>query len=140
MKSSKFGRLGTFFEVQLPKICSTLWRANGLEVKILKADGVGTFLEVQIAFKREDFDTLPRTWQAQEFVTVANPMVDSNRVRNDALRVASEGVSCFVMSMFEVSDAESVEGLHSTCQVHVTEVILCLDHFARRLLDFVRLG
>ena len=39
---------------------------------------------------------------------------DLKRLRNDAFRVAGV-ISCFVMSMFEASDAESVEGLQISC-------------------------
>ena len=40
-------------------------------------------------------------------------VVDLKRIRNDAFRVAGAVISRFVMSMFEASDAESVEGLHN---------------------------
>ena len=43
---------------------------------------------------------------------------------------------CGVMSIFEASDAESVKG----CKFHVTKVLLCSDHFAWQLQDFVCLG
>ena len=42
------------------------------------------------------------------------------RLRNDAFRVAGAMISCFVMSMFEASDAESVEGLQISCHESVT--------------------
>ena len=60
------------------------------------------------------------------------------RVRDDALRVAGAGISCFVKSMFEASDAESVEGLQ-----FVTEALLYKHHFGRQLpsiQDFRCLG
>ena len=47
-------------------------------------------------------------------------VVDLKRLRNDAFRVAGEGISCFAMSMFEASDAESVEGLQISCHGNVT--------------------
>ena len=53
------------------------------------------------------------------------------------VRVAGARISCSVMSMFEASDAESVEGL---CKFHVTEVLLSSDHFAWQLQEFVCLG
>ena len=83
---------------------------------------------------------MQNTWQAQEFVRVAKTLagvVDLKRLRNDAFRVAGAMISGFVMSMFEVSDAESVEGLQI---FHVTGVLLCSDHFAWQLQDFVCLG
>ena len=51
---------------------------------------------------------MQNTWQAQEFVRVAKTLagvVDLTR---------------FVMSMFEASDAESVEGLQISCHGSVT--------------------
>ena len=43
-----------------------------------------------------------------------------NKLRNDAFRVAGARISCFAMSMFEASDAESVEGLQLSCHGSVT--------------------
>ena len=46
-------------------------------------------------------------------------VVDLKRDRSEAFRVAGARISCFVMSMFEASDAESAEGLqissHGNC-------------------------
>ena len=73
--------------------------------------------------RRRDFDALQNTWQAQEFMRVAKTLacvVDLKRVRNDVFRVAGAGISCSVMSMFEASDAESVEGLQISCYGNVT--------------------
>ena len=73
--------------------------------------------------RRRDFDTLHNTWQAQEFVRVAKTLagvVDFKRVWNDAFRVAGAMISRFVMSMFEASDAEAVEGLQISCHGSVT--------------------
>ena len=47
-------------------------------------------------------------------------VVDLKRVGNDAFRVAGAVISCFVMSMFEGSDAESLEGLQISCHGSVT--------------------
>ena len=71
-------------------------------------------MDAQSALRGREFETLQSTWQAQEFVRVAKTLaglVDLKRLRNDAFRVAGAGISCFVMSMFEASDAQSVEGL-----------------------------
>ena len=73
--------------------------------------------------RHRDFYTLQNTWQAREFVRVAKTLagvVDLKRLRNDGFRVAGAGISCFVMSMFEGSDAESVEGLQISCHGSVT--------------------
>ena len=40
---------------------------------------------------------------------------DLKRLRNDAFRVAGAMISRFVMSTFEASDAETVEGLQISC-------------------------
>ena len=68
-----------------------------------------------------DFGTLQNTWQAQEFVRVKAGAVDFTRVRKDAFRVAGAGMLGFVMSMFEASDAEFVEGLQISCYGKVTQ-------------------
>ena len=84
------------------------------------------FFEVQSVFRVAGgriSDTLQNTWQAQEFVRVAKMLagvVDLKRVWNDTFRVAGEVISRFVMSMFEASDAETVEGLQVSCYGSVT--------------------
>ena len=45
---------------------------------------------------------------------------DLKRLRNNAFRVAGARISCFAMSMFEASDAESAEGLQLSCHGSVT--------------------
>ena len=116
-KSSKTGRLGALLEVELRKICTTPARENDLEVKIVKAPGARDVFGGAKRFspgRRRDFETLQNTWQAQEFVRVAKTLAgvgDLKRVWNDAFRVAGAVISRFVMSMFEASDAETVEGL-----------------------------
>ena len=110
----------------VPKICTPLWRESDLEVKIVKApDARSTFWGSKCISRggRNDFDTLQNTWQAQEFVRVAKTLagvVDLERVRNDGFRVGGAGISGFVKSMFEASDAESVEGLQISCHGSVT--------------------
>ena len=47
-------------------------------------------------------------------------VVDLKRFRNDAFRVAGAMILRFVMSMFEASDAESVERLQISCHGSVT--------------------
>ena len=66
---------------------------------------------------------MQNTWQAQGFVRVAKTLAgvgDLKRVGNDAFRVAGAVISRFVMSMFEASDAETVEGLQISCHGSVT--------------------
>ena len=63
-------------------------------------------------------------------------VVDCKRGRHDPFRVAGAGISCSVMSLFEASDAESVEGLQISC----TEMLLCRDHVAWQLQGLVCLG
>ena len=87
---------------------------------------LGTFFDLQFFFsrgRRRDLDALRNTWPAQEFVRVSKTLagvVDLKRLRNDAFRVAGAGISCFVMSMFEDQNAESVEGLQISCHGSVT--------------------
>ena len=73
--------------------------------------------------RRRDFDALQNTWQAQEFVRVAKTLagvVDLKRLRNDLFPVAGAVISRSVMSMFEASDAETVEGLQISWHGGVT--------------------
>ena len=106
-----------FWKLSFPKFAPRL-RARAIwKSKSLKTDGLGTFFELGSKCvsrgRRRDFDTLHNTWQAQEFVRVAKTLagvVDLKRVRNNAFRVAGAMISRFVMSMFEASDAETVEG------------------------------
>ena len=113
----KFSRIGTLFEVEVRKICTTQGRESDSEVKTVKTPCARSTFGGSNCFsrgRRRDFDTLYHTWQAQGFVRVAKTLagvVGLKRVRNDAFRVAGAGISWFVMSLLEVSDAESVEGL-----------------------------
>ena len=125
-KSLKTGGARALLEVEVAKICTTPARESDSEVKIVKAPGArdvfGGSKSVSRG-RRRDFDTLQNTWQAQEFVRVAKTLAgvgDVKRLRNDAFRVAGAMISCFVMSMFEASDAESVEGLQISCHGSVT--------------------
>ena len=101
-----------------------LYHACGQER--LKHPGLGTFFEVESLFRvagARIFNTVQNTWQAQEFVRVAKTLagvVDLKRLRNNAFRVARAGISFFLMSMFETSDAESVDGLQISCHGSVT--------------------
>ena len=125
-KSLKLEGFGALLEVQLRKICTTLWRESGLEVKTVKnwrSRGVFGRSKCFSRGRRRNFDTLQNTWQAQEFVRVAKTLagvVDLKRVRNDAFHVAGARISGFVKSMFEASGAESVEGLQISCHGNVT--------------------
>ena len=117
-------------------------RESDLEVKIVKNCRSWDVFGGSKCFsrgRRKDFDTLQNTWQAQEFVRVAKTLagvVDLKRVRNDAFRVAGAGISRSVMSMFEASDAESMEWLRISCYGNVT----LQGSFAWQLQEFVCLG
>ena len=108
---------GALLEVELRKICTTPARESDLEVKIVKnwrSRDVFWGSKCVSRGRRRDFDALQNTWQAQEFVRVAKTLAgvgDLKRVWNDAFRVAGAVISRSVMSMFEASDAETVEGL-----------------------------
>ena len=125
-KSLKTGMFGALLEVDIDKICTTPARESDLEVKIVKnwrSRDVFWASKCVLRGRRRDFDTLQNTWQAQEFVRVAKTLagvVDFKRVWNDAFRVAGAMISRFVMSMFEASDAETVEGLQISCHGSVT--------------------
>ena len=114
-KSLKLEGFGGLFEVELRKICTTPARESDLEVKTVKTPGARDVFwgsKCVSRGRRRDFDTLQNTWQAQEFVRVAKTLAgvgDLKRVWNDAFRVAGAMISRFVMSMFEASDAETVE-------------------------------
>ena len=107
---------GALLEVDLDKICATPARESDLEVKIVKnwrSRDVFWGSKCVSRGRRRDLDTLQNTWQAQEFVRIAKTLAgvgDLKRVWNDAFRVAGAVISRFVMSMFEASDAETVEG------------------------------
>ena len=117
---------GALFEVDLDKICTTPARESDLKVKIVKnwrSRDVFWGSKCVSRGRRRDLDTLQNTWQAQEFVRVAKTLAgvgDLRRVWNDAFRVAGARISCFGKSMFEVCDAETVEGLQISCDGSVT--------------------
>ena len=117
---------GALLEVVLRKICTTPARESDLEVKTVKAPSARDVFGGSKCFlrgRRRDFDTLQNTRQAQEFARVAKTLAgvaDLKRLRNDAFRVAGARISCFVMSMFEVSVAQSVERLQISCYGNVT--------------------
>ena len=118
-KSLKTRRLGALLEVELRKICATPARESDLEVKIVKnwwSRDVFWGSKCVSRGRRRDFDTLQNTWQAQDFVRVAKTLAgvgDLKRVWNDAFRVADAMILRFVTSMFETSDAETVERLQT---------------------------
>ena len=118
--------IGALLEVDIDKICTTPARANDSDVKIDKnwrSRDVFWGSKCVSRGRRRDFDTLRNTWQAQEFVRVAKTLAsvgDLKRVWNDAFRVAGAVIWRFVMSMFEASDAETVEGLQISCHGSLT--------------------
>ena len=65
-------------------------------------------------------------------------VVDLKSVRNDAFRMAGARISWSVMSMFEASDAESVEKLQILYYGNVT--LQGSFQFAWQLQEFVCLG
>ena len=125
-KSLKTEGFGGLLEVELRKNCTTPARESDSEVKIVKnwrSRDVFWGSKCVSRGRRRDLDTLQNTWQAQEFVRVAKTLAgvgDLKRVWNDAFRVAGARISRFVMSMFEASDAETVEGLQISCHGSVT--------------------
>ena len=100
---------------RLPKIKMSTKFAPRLRTRaIRRCSGRFLRLKVLFAWQAQGFRHVANTWQAQEFVRVAKTLagaVDLKRLRNDAFRVAGAVTLRLVMSMFEASDAESVEGL-----------------------------
>ena len=113
--SEHFWKLGS---VKFQPRCGAraIWKS-----KSLKSDGLGlgTFLEVQSAFrvasaifltccknrgKRRSLRGMQKRWQARWIWKGSETML---------FRMAGARISWSVMSMFEASDAESVEGLHN---------------------------
>ena len=122
--------LGALLEVEVRKLCTTPARESDLKVKSVKTPGARDVFwgsKCVSRGRRRDFDTLQNTWQAQEFVRVAKTLAgvgDLKRLRNNAFRVAGVVISRFVMSMFQASDAESVEGLQISCHGSYFAVII----------------
>ena len=114
-KSLRHRGFGALLDVELRKICTTLWRESGFEVKTVKTPGARGVFGGSKCFsrgRRNDFDLLQNMRQAQEFVRVAKTLAGVVGLkRNDACRMPGAGILFFVMLMFEASKAESVEGL-----------------------------
>ena len=120
MGSEHFWKL-TFAKIAPRLRARAIWKSKSLKHQVL-----GTFLEVESAFcvagagistrckirgRRRSSWGLQKRWQAWWIL---------KRVWNDAFHVAGALISRFVMSMFEASDAESVEGLQISCRGSVT--------------------
>ena len=90
--------------------------------------------------RRRDFDTLQNTQQAQEFVRDAKTLagvVDLNRVRNDGFRVAGAWISWFLWCRCLKSRTLNP---WKAFKCHITEMLLCRNHFAWQLQEFVCIG
>ena len=117
---------GALLEVELRKICTTPARESDLEVKIVKnwrSRDVFWGSKCVSRGRRKDFDTLQNTWQAQEFVRVAKTLAG----------VWFRALWCRCLKPPTLKPWKG-------CKFHVTEVLLCSDHFAWQLQDFVCLG
>ena len=137
-KSFKFEGFGRLFEVNAGKICTTPVRESDLEVKIItvKAGRVGRVEVRQIgtASVREsdaEVKTIKQLAWSDGFLKLKSakfaPCPRARAIRKSkplkrqglgpllevqsAFRVAGAGISWFVRWLFEVSDAECVEGL-----------------------------
>ena len=133
--------LGALLAVDLDKICTTPARETDLEVKIVKNWRSRDVLEVQkVLF----------AWQAQGFRQVAKYMAGAG-VREGCKNVGRPGgfeeglkrcVSRGRRSDFALCDVD-VWSLRRKIRgrvANVTEVLLCSDHFAWQLQEFVCLG
>ena len=90
---------------------------------------------VSLLGRRWDFDTLRNSWQVQEFVRVAKTLagvMGLKRVRNDPLLFPSGKRKDFVLCEVDCLRPRTLN-LWKGCKSHVTEVLLCRDHFARRI-------
>ena len=135
--------VGALLEVEVGKICTTPARENDLEVKIVKTPGSRTTFWGLKCFsrgRRRDFDTFQNAWQAHEFVRVAKTLasvVDLKRLGNDAFRAwQGQWFRALRCRWLRPPTQNPWKG----CKFHVTEVLLCSDHFAWQLQDFVCLG
>ena len=107
-------------EVERGKFCTTLWRESDLEVKIVKTPVARDVFGGQAQGFRRVAQYVAGAGGLEGFKKRGR-VVDLKRVRNDAFRVAGARISGSVMSMFEASDAESLEGLQIiSCYGNVT--------------------
>ena len=164
-KSLKTGMFGALLEVELDKICTTPARESDSEVKIvktwharstlprlrartiwkskpLKHQALGTFLEVESPFcaagagnstackirgRRRSSWGLQKRWQAWWIWRGSETMRFAWQAQGFC------GLWCRCLK-------HSTQNLWKGCKFHVTEVLLCSDHFAWQLQDFVCLG
>ena len=137
-KSLKLEGFGGLFEVRVAKMGTTPARESDSEVKIVKN---WRSRDVFGGGRRRDFDTLQNTWQAQEFVRVAKTLAgvgDLNWRGSETMRFAwqAQWFRALWCQCLKPPTLKPWKG----CKFHVTEVLLCSDHFAWQLQDFVCLG
>ena len=138
-KSLKTGGAGALLEVELRKICTTPARESDLEVKIVKTDGLGTFFEVQSVFRvagagistrckirgrRRSSWGLHKRWQAWGMWRGSETMRFAWQAQGFC------GLRCRCLKHWTQNPWKGGK-------FHVTEVLLCSDHFAWQLQEFV---
>ena len=134
--------VGALLEVRVGKICTTPARDNDLEVKTVKTPGSRTTFWGSKCFsrgRRRDFETFQNVWQAQEFVRVAKTLAgvgDLKRLRKMHFAWQGQWFRALWCRCLKPPTLNPWKG----CKFHVTEVLLCSDHFAWQLQDFVCLG
>ena len=153
-KSLKTDRFGALLEVEVGKICTTPARENDLEVKIVKnwharsTFGSWAYQNVHHACARE------RYWRSRD-------VFGGSKCFSRGRRRSSWGLQKRCQAWWIWRGSESMgfawqaqwfrslwcrflkpptQNPRKGCKVHVTEVLLCSDHFAWQLQDFVCLG
>ena len=110
--------------------------------KLLKTPGSRTTFSGSTSVSRgtrRDFDTLQNTRQAQEFVRVAKTLagvVDLKRVRTMLFAWQAQGLRALWCRSLRPRTLNPWKA----CKFHAAEMLLCSDHFAWQLQEFVCLG
>ena len=125
-KLLKHVRLGALLEVQLRKICATLWRESDLEVKSVKAPGAR--FKLCFGWQAQGF------WHVTEYVAGAGVREGCKNVGMPAgFEEGFRALSCRCLRLPTLN-------LWKGFKFHVTEVLLSRDHFAWQLREPVCRG
>ena len=131
-----------FWKLSSAKFAPRLRARSIWKSKSLKTDGLGTFLEVQNGFRvagagistcckirgrRRDFDALQKRWQAWWIWRGSETMRFAWQAQG------FRALWCWCLKPWALNPWKS-------CKFHVTDMLLCRDHFAWRLQEFVCLG
>ena len=129
-----------FLKLSLPKFAPRLRARAMWKSKSLKTDGLGRF-KVLVAWQAQGIRQLAKYVAGAGVREGCKNVGRRGGVEEGLKRCVSRGrragISCFVMSMFEAPDAESVE---LRVAHFMSRKLLCSDHFAWHLQEFVCLG